>query len=154
MKRSPKGNEINSVQTYSSPVPHKDMMNEVEGMVSLLESNLREELNKKIEICMNYFKSVKMPSGLNMSHINETMVEEQLHNITLNINKIENDCARNKMILDSKIDELAKYVSQLKQMRSRSVSIRRKSEHQNEDSISVKSEVSKKSRSKIKSRGK
>ena len=67
------------------------------------------------------------------------MVEEQVHNITLNMNKIETDCARNKMILDSKIEELAKYVTKIKQMRSRSVSVRRKSELGNEDSLSIKS---------------
>ena len=52
---------------------------------------------------MNYFKTLKMPSAFSTANVNEVMVEEQLHSITLNINKIENDCARNKMILDSKI---------------------------------------------------
>ena len=29
-----------------------------------------------------------------------------MHNLTLNVNKIEGDCARNKMIMEKKIEEL------------------------------------------------
>ena len=46
--------------------------------------------------------------------MNNTMLQEQLHNLTLAMNKIENDCNRNKIITDQKIDEVVSYISEIK----------------------------------------
>ena len=78
-------------------------------------------MNKKIEICMNYFKSIKIqPQN---SKVNERMLEEQVHRLTINMDKVENDCSRNRMVIDAKIDELFKHFNRLRESRSRSVRV-------------------------------
>jgi len=74
-------------------------------------------MNKKIDICMSYFKS--SVQGINKgssspTNVSTTMMQEQLHNMTLTMNKVESDCTRNKMIMENKMDQIINYVNSIK----------------------------------------
>lgn len=47
-------------------------------------------MNQKIDICMSFFKSSvhHIGKGSSPSTVNTTMMQEQLHNMTLNMNKV------------------------------------------------------------------
>lgn len=83
-----------------------------------MELNLREEMNKKIDICMTFFKNATQscnPSKANSpSSVNAIMMQEQIHNMTLTMNKVESDCNRNKMIIENKITQIIDYVNSIK----------------------------------------
>ena len=83
-----------------------------------MELNLREEMNKKIDICMTFFKSATQSFNntkiSSPSTVNAIMMQEQIHNITLTMNKIESDCNRNKMIIENKMDQIVDYVNTIK----------------------------------------
>lgn len=66
------------------------------------------------------------------------MLEEQINTLAINLNKMEYDCSRNKMIIDNKIDELAEQIYRITHHRSKSVS-----KSQINDSLSAKSSRSK-----------
>lgn len=61
-------------------------------------------MNKKIDICINFVKNHAQSQNQSSrnsspSAVNAIMMQEQLHNMTLTVNKVESDCNRNKMII-------------------------------------------------------
>ena len=53
-----------------------------------------------MDICLNYLKNVKQSMQQSSpTTVNSIMMQEQMHNLTLTVNKVEADCLRNKMIL-------------------------------------------------------
>lgn len=77
-------------------------MEEIEDIMDRVEASLREEMNKKFDICMNVFKNAAQQfnrSSTSPSTVNAIMMQEQLHNMTLTVNKVESDCHRNKMLI-------------------------------------------------------
>ena len=54
-----------------------------------------------MDICLNYIKSIKKNTSQNQptpTTVNSIMLQEQMHNLTLAVNKVEGDCLRNKML--------------------------------------------------------
>lgn len=77
------------------------MFLEVQAMIGDLEDNLREEMNQKIDICMSCLKKAIENSNLHVAStsrefaspktinsMNTIMLQEELHNLTLTVNKI------------------------------------------------------------------
>lgn len=46
-----------------------------------------------------------------INSMNTIMLQEEFHNLTLTVNKIESDCVRNKMITDKKMEEIVSFVN-------------------------------------------
>lgn len=67
---------------------------------------------------MNFFKNAvqqfKATPSSSPTSVNSVMMQEQLHNMTLTINKVESDCNRNKMLMENKIEQIINYVSSLR----------------------------------------
>lgn len=66
-----------------------------------MEQRLRDEINKKIEICLKQIKKINVNSaGSNeITGIDQNLFEEQINSLNFAINKVENECTRNKMLL-------------------------------------------------------
>lgn len=67
------------------------MVAEIEDSLVQLESTMREEINKKMDICLGYLKNLKQNFTHNPSNptaVNSIMLQEQIHNLTLTVNKV------------------------------------------------------------------
>jgi hypothetical protein len=68
-----------------------------------LEVRLREELNKKMEICVRLINSAAQSDK--PSH-------ERMSEMAFNLNQLENECRRNRMMFEKDIDNLTALVKE------------------------------------------
>jgi hypothetical protein len=87
-------------------------MEEMEEIMDKMQTALREEVNKKIDICMNFLRSATEQHKTNSpATVNAIMIQEQLHNVKLTVSKVEGDCIRNRTFLENKIEQVIHYLN-------------------------------------------
>jgi hypothetical protein len=89
-----------------APQPYlQDEEEEDEESLRELEQRLRHELDKKMEVCVNLIAS-------NLEQKEGRVLADKVNEVSFSLNQLENECRRNKMMLEKELDTLAALIKE------------------------------------------